>query len=158
MIISNETVAELAKEMQPSKVARKLGMTTKEVRDIAKRAGVKLRNYAENRLGETDARSERMKMLEKLYCEERLTTKQVHERTGYNVVYLNQVANHFGWPQKENRKHSKERQALEVCKKVVAFKQSHKCGTRPAIEMLGIKRSVVNVNEWIRLLTNKGML
>lgn len=158
MTISNETIIELAKEMQPSVVARKTGMTTAEVRKILMDAGVKLRKYDPARIGETQARSERMKMLEKLYCEERLTTKQVHERTGYNIVYLNQVANHFGWPQQENRKHLKERQALEVCKKVVAFKQSHNCGTKPAIEMLGIKRSVVNVNDWIRLLSDRGLL
>jgi hypothetical protein len=121
-------------------------------------AGVKLRGYSPKRLGETAGKSERMKMLEKLYCEERLTTKQVHERTGYNVVYLNHVANHFGWPQQENRKHLKERQALEICKKVAAFKISNKCGTKPALEMLGIKRSVVNVNEWIRTLTDRGLL
>lgn len=158
MSISNSTIIELAKEMQPSVVAKKTGLTTKEVRDILINAGVKLRWYSPKRLGETAGKSERMKMLEKLYCEERLTTKQVHERTGYNVVYLNQVANHFGWPQQENRKHLKERQALEMCKKVVAFKQSNNCGTKPALEMLGIKRSVVNVNYWIRLLTDKGML
>lgn len=158
MTISNETIIELAKDMTPSVVARKTGMTTKEVREILINAGVKIRGYSAKRLGETTGKSERMKFLEKLYCEERLTTKQVHERTGYNIVYLNQVANHFGWPQQENRKHLKERQALELCKKVVAFKQSHSCGTRPALEMLGIKRSVVNVNEWIRALSGKGLL
>ena len=158
MAISKETIIELAKEMTPSVVARKTGLTTKEVREMLTNAGAKLRGYSPKRLGETAAKSERMKILERLYCEERLTTKQVHERTGYNIVYLNQVANHFGWPQKENRKHLKERQALDMCKKVIAFKQSHKCGTKPALDMLGIKRSVVNVNEWIRLLTNKGML
>lgn len=158
MTISNETIIELAKEMTPSGVARKTGLTTKEVREILTNAGVKLPGYSPKRLGETAGKSERMKMLEKLYCEERLTTKQVHERTGYNIVYLNQVANHFGWPQQENRKHLKERQALEMCRKVVEFKQSNNCGTRPAIEMLGIKRSVVNVNDWIRLLTDSGLL
>jgi len=158
MTISNETIIELAKDMIPSLVARKTGLTTKEVREILTSAGAKLRGYSPKRLGETTGKSERMKMLEKLYCEERLTTKQVHERTGYNIVYLNQVANSFGWPQQENRKHLKERQALEMCKKVVAFKCRHDCGTKPALEMLGIKRSVVNVNEWIRLLSDRGLL
>ena len=158
MTISRETIIELAKSMTPSVVARKTGMTTKEVREILASAGVKLRGYSSRRLGETSGKSERMKMLEKLYCEEKLTTKQVHERTGYNVVYLNHVANHFGWPQQENRKHLKEKQALEMCKKVVAFKRHHNCGTRPALEMLGIKRSAEGVNGWIRVLTDRGLL
>lgn len=158
MTISKATIIELAKTMQPSKLGRKLGMTTTEVRKILLDAGVKLRKYDPARIGETQARSERMKALQKLYCEERLTTKQVHERTGYNVVYLNQVANSFGWPQQENRKHLKERQALDMCKKVVAFKRRHDCGTKSALEMLGIERSAVGVNAWIKRLQQKGLL
>lgn len=158
MTISNSTIIELAKTMQPSKLGRKLGMTTAEVRKILMDAGVKLRKYDPSRIGETQARSERMKMLEKLYCEEKLTTKQVHERTGYNIVYLNQVANSFGWPQQENRRRLKERQVFEMCKKVVAMKQSHNCSTASALEMLGISRSAVGVNQWIKRLKQKGLL
>lgn len=158
MIISNETIIELAKTMQPSKLGRKLGMTTAEVRKILLDAGVKLRKYDPSRIGETQARSERMKALQKLYCEERLTTKQVHERTGYNVVYLNQIANSFGWPQQENRRQLKERQAFEMCKKVITMKRSNNCGTAAALAMLGINRSAVGVNAWIKRLQQKGLL
>lgn len=158
MTISNKTIIELAKTMQPSVVARKTGMTTKDVREILIKAGVKLRAYCHKRLGDTPQKGERMRMLEKLYCEEKLTTKQVHERTGYNVVYLNHIANTFGWPQKENRKHLKERQALELCRKVLHIKATTQCGTKAALEMLGVKRSGANVNDWIRLLTDKGLL
>lgn len=158
MTISKETIVELAKTMQPSKLSRKLGMTTAEVRKILMDAGVKLRKYDSARIGETQARSERMKALQKLYCEEKLTTKQVHERTGYNVVYLNQVANSFGWPQKENRRQLKESQALNVCKKVIAMKRSNNCGTATALAMLGINRSAVGVNAWIKKLQQNGLL
>lgn len=158
MTISKATIIELAKDMQPSKLGRKLGMTTAEVRKILLGAGVKLRKYDPDRIGETQARSDRMKALQKLYCEERLTTKQVHERTGYNIVYLNQVANSFGWPQKENRRHLKELQVLEMCKKVIAMKRSNNCGTATALGMLGINRSAVGVNAWIKRLQQKGLL
>ena len=158
MTISNSTIIELAKTMQPSKLGRKLGMTTAEVRKILLDAGVKLRKYDPSRIGETQARSERMKALQRLYCEEKLTTKQVHERAGYNMVYLNQVANSFGWPQQENRRHLKERQVLEMCKKVVAIKQSNNCSTAAALETLGISRSAVGVNQWIKRLQQKGLL
>lgn len=158
MTISNETVAELARDMQPSIVARKLGMTTKEVRDIAKGAGVKLRHYAESRLGGTDARSERMKMLERLYCEEGLTTKQVHERTGYNIVYLNQISNHFGWPKIQNRHRKVRHKALEICKKVIAVKAENQCSTKSALLALGINRSDVGINQWIKKFKESGEL
>lgn len=158
MTISKATIVELAKTMQPSKLGRKLGMTTAEVRKILLDAGVKLRKYDPSRIGETQARSERMRALQKLYCEEKLTTKQVHERTGYNIVYLNQVANLYGWPQQENRRRLKERQILEMCKKVVAVKRSNNCGTATALEMLGINRSAVGVNQWIKRLKQKGLL
>ena len=158
MTISNSTIIELAKTMQPSKLGRKLGMTTAEVRKILLDAGVKLRKYDPSRIGETQAMSERMKALQRLYCEEKLTTKQVHDRTGYNIVYLNHVANTFGWPNRENRRQMKESQALGVCKMVVAIKQSNNCSTAAALEMLGISRSAVGVNQWIKRLKQKGLL